>query len=242
MDSLIDVVGNQNFFYAIFLVGMVSLLLAIIGKVKDWIDLDARQRRLLAIFGVLLMALGAGGYFYDSVMQQNIAAASHAAGTEPNDVSTEDTESPAAIVTSTPRDKAVPAPTLPETTKDTPTPTAAPEPKNTLPAVQSSVQPGRLADCSARQQGPLSQGDHSFAGPVHVVQLWRQGGDTPWGVKEVMAIVIGDLRILRAGGYVWTYPDRSCTREAEVQMRDGASLRNSTVVTAEELRDAGLIE
>lgn len=102
-------------------------------------------------------------------------------------------------------------------------------------------QSGPGSSCIATERGPLAQADHFFEGPVHVVQLWRQNGNTPWGTNELMAVVVGNVSIIAAGGNVWTYPSANCEAAARVHMQDGANQRGSRVLTEEQMREAGLI-
>ena len=118
----------------------------------------------------------------------------------------------------------------------TQSPQISPTPKPTV----SSEQPP--SNCIAEAHTPLAQGDHTFVGPVHVVQLWRQNGQSPWGSREVMTVVVGDVTIIGAGGSVWTYPSSECEAVARIHMLDGAESRGSIVVTPEELRAAGMVK
>jgi hypothetical protein len=112
--------------------------------------------------------------------------------------------------------------------------------EGTIPTPPSSS--GSTGDsCIAKEQGPLSQTDHFFEGPVHVIQLWRQNGNTPWGTNELMAVVVGNVSIVAAGGNVWTYPSANCETVARVHMQDGANQRGSRILTEEQMREAGLI-
>lgn len=101
---------------------------------------------------------------------------------------------------------------------------------------------GNSSNCIASEQGLLAQTDHFFSGPVHVIQLWRQNGNTDWGSDELMAVVVGDVNIVAAGGNVWTYPSAACESVARIHMQDGANQRDSIVLTEEQMREAGLIK
>jgi len=96
-------------------------------------------------------------------------------------------------------------------------------------------------NCTATPHTQLAQGDHSFAGSVHVVELWRANGQSPWGDKLVTAVVLGDVTIVGAGGSVWTYP-AGCEDTARREVAEGAGRTGAQVVTEANLRDAGMIK
>lgn len=132
---------------------------------------------------------------------------------------------------------APPPPPVPTRAPSTPVlaPTQAPVPLSPRPVIP--VAP----DCKAREHNPLRLGNHRFAGPVQIVQLWRRTGQSPWGTREVMAIVVGDVEIIQAEGAVWVYADPACEATAREQLVTAATVRKSTIVTVEQLRAAGMI-
>jgi disulfide bond formation protein DsbB len=208
---------ETNIVTAAFVIGAIAFIIAVIGKVKTIIEPSPTMRLVLALFGLFLMGLSASSYFF--VQSQP---------------TTEIAELPTQVTpTTTPSPTTYPTPTQPGGQVSSPTEIATEPPPTQAPSGRS---------CIAKEQGPLAQGNHTFAGPIHVVQLWRQNGQSPWGTNEVMAVVTGDVTIIGAGGNVWTYPSAECESVARIHMLDGANIRGSIVVTEEELREAGLIK
>ena len=109
-------------------------------------------------------------------------------------------------------------------------------------STDSSSQTNSTVNCIAKEQGPLAQSDHYFEGPIHVIQLWRQNENTSWGSDELMALVIGNVNIVAAGGNVWTYPSEECEAVAIIHMQDGANQRGSRILSESEMRAEGLIK
>ena len=143
-----------------------------------------------------------------------------------------------------------PGPTLTDTeqpeTTDTPSPTihltltlaSTPIlPTNTPPATDTPT----VTNCNATSHTGLAQGNHTFNGVAHVAELWRANGQTPWGDKLVTAAVMGDLKIIEAGGSVWTYQE-GCQEVAKREAAESVLRTGAILITEAEMRDAGLIE
>ena len=97
-------------------------------------------------------------------------------------------------------------------------------------------------DCRGTELGPLVQGDHTLEAPVIVLQLWRMNGDSPWGSGEVTTVVENSVTIRGTGGNAWSYPAADCLEVATIEMQGGSNLRGSTIVSLDQLREAGMIE
>jgi hypothetical protein len=103
------------------------------------------------------------------------------------------------------------------------------------------IEPTMPANCVATPHTNLEQGNHSFSGAVHVVELWRASGQSPWGSDLVTAVVLGDFNVSDAGGSVWTYP-AGCEAAAQRDVIEGASRTGAILVTESDLRSAGMIK
>jgi hypothetical protein len=147
-----------------------------------------------------------------------------------------------------PQNTAPPLPPTSSSTNDsnnritnTPPPVTPPSNVDKSGSVTNTPTTGVIAvDCTAQPHTALNQGDHFFPGSLHIVELWRQNGQTPWGDRLVTAVVVGDVAILSAGGSVWTYP-AGCEDAVRRQVVEGAGRTDALVVTQSELQSAGLI-
>jgi hypothetical protein len=231
----------SNSFTAIVIIGGIALLIGLFGGGIEISNvklphLPGWQRALSGLIGIVLIVLG---LVLDPTVRNPLSGSVDITPTVigENSVSpTSISELPTDIRTLMPPTQTnppnPPSPTPPPSTPTPILPTATPIPPTPAPVIS----------CIAKEQGPLAQTDHTFQGPVHIVQLWRQNGQSPWGSNEVMAVVIGNVSIIAAGGNTWTYPDAGCAAIASVHMQDGATLRGSIVVTEQQLRKAGLIK
>ncbi len=124
---------------------------------------------------------------------------------------------------------------VPSATVAQPTQTIAVKNTNEGRAVNSSTVP---ISCNPTPHVPLAQKDHFLPGALHIAELWRSNGNSPWGDKLVRAIVRGDLSIVAAGGAVWTFP-KGCDANAEIDVVNNPNVHR--VISEDELRAAGFI-